>query len=221
MIQSYILIDYNLEHAKEYILSFGKSHNIHPFDIFFVEDEKSLGIEQVRTLQKKILLRPGQGDVKLCATLTGSITIEAQNALLKLLEEPPDSTIVIITAKTKDVLLPTIISRCRVIEVQNDERQNVSRSIVFKDIGKGRESLFLAQTYGKDREEALIFLEALIKMLRERILEYIVRHDETTTLAKTINKAQKTHTIIKTTNVQPRFALEDLLLSSLDISNLL
>ncbi len=46
------------------------------------------------------------------------MTIAAANALLKTLEEPSENSIIILLTSDIDILLPTIVSRCRVINIK-------------------------------------------------------------------------------------------------------
>jgi hypothetical protein len=45
------------------------------------------------------------------------LTVEAQNALLKTLEEPPEEALLLLGAKSESDLLPTILSRCQIIHL--------------------------------------------------------------------------------------------------------
>lgn len=74
--------------------------------------ERSLKIEQVRNFIDQAGLRPFEGAWKVFV-IEGAerLTQEAQNALLKVLEEPPGSTVFCLLAESKDHLLPTIQSR--------------------------------------------------------------------------------------------------------------
>ncbi len=85
------------------------------------DGEKSITIEDVRTLQSQSRLKtPGQAAVRRVFSLLGAdnMTLEAQNALLKLLEAPPTDTILLLTATYPNNLLPTIRSRTQVIPIK-------------------------------------------------------------------------------------------------------
>jgi DNA polymerase III delta prime subunit len=79
-----------------------------------IEDKKSIGIAQAREgihfLQEKplaLLLKV------LIVNRAHLMTDEAQNAMLKTLEEPPDYALIFLLSKTEGALLPTVLSRCR------------------------------------------------------------------------------------------------------------
>lgn len=74
---------------------------------------RSIGIEQIRAVMERISRQPFSGPRSLVIVMEAhKATIEAQNAFLKVLEEPPASSIIILVTERADLLLPTIISRC-------------------------------------------------------------------------------------------------------------
>ena len=85
----------------------------HP-DLHRVEpDGESIRIEQVRHLQRQAALRPAAGPRQLFLIEPADALGEAaQNALLKVLEEPPGSTVFVLIAHQTTPLLPTVVSRC-------------------------------------------------------------------------------------------------------------
>ena len=94
----------------------------YPHQLRIVPDEKNtISIDAIRQLQKFLQLKtPGQEAIRRACIVEHAdrMTTEAQNAFLKMLEEPPADTILILTAATKRQLLPTIISRVQVFAVQ-------------------------------------------------------------------------------------------------------
>jgi DNA polymerase-3 subunit delta' len=79
----------------------------------------SIGIDAVRELQKFTSLKTtGHGDIRRVVLVEDAhaMTTEAQNALLKLLEEPPADTVIIMTADHQQHLLPTVNSRLQVLQ---------------------------------------------------------------------------------------------------------
>ena len=78
-----------------------------------------IGIDQVRDLQHAASLGPYEGKC-LVFIIDGveRMSIEASNALLKTLEEPPSRVLFLLLASHEDDLLPTIRSRCQRLEVR-------------------------------------------------------------------------------------------------------
>lgn len=78
----------------------------------------SLGIEPVRALISGLGLRPYAPGATRVVVIDDAdrLTLEAQNALLKLLEEPPPATLIILIAEQIQSLLITVRSRCQTVQ---------------------------------------------------------------------------------------------------------
>jgi DNA polymerase III gamma/tau subunit len=209
---------------KIYIDSFCQSHSISHFDKIAVTSEKSIGIEQVRTFQKHLSLKPVKSTNKVGIIHNAeTLTIEAQQALLKTLEEPPQHTFLILCAKTSDVLLPTILSRCFIqyLSAQETDGQRQEKSpeeistILTQSLS---EHLSLSQTLGKEKEDTLIWIEQMLHGTRFFIQAYskqpeqIQKRVSYQTLILVSWKLLRAHTLMQT-NVSPRLVLEDILFS--------
>lgn len=87
----------------------------HP-DIIRITHEKpaSIGVEDVRgQLVEDIQIRPYSGRYKIyIIDDADKMTVQAQNAILKTIEEPPEYGIIMLLTENADALLPTILSRC-------------------------------------------------------------------------------------------------------------
>lgn len=94
-----------------------KSSN-HP-DIKIIENEGTIKVEEIRELIKDIQLKPYEGTRKVYIVFNADkMNMQAQNALLKTLEEPPHyATLILLTSKN-DSLLSTIVSRCQVLKLR-------------------------------------------------------------------------------------------------------
>lgn len=77
--------------------------------------EKEIKIDAIKNLQKEFSLTSFGANYRV-AIIRGAqkLNISAQNALLKILEEPPKNTMIILTAEDEKKLLPTIVSRCQI-----------------------------------------------------------------------------------------------------------
>jgi DNA polymerase III delta prime subunit len=74
---------------------------------------RSTGIEQIRRVMEKISRQPFSGPRSVVVIMEAHrATTEAQNAFLKILEEPPPSSVIILVTERTDLLLPTVLSRC-------------------------------------------------------------------------------------------------------------
>ena len=83
-------------------------------DLTIIEpDGNNVKIEQIRELNKKVVEKPIVSTKKVYIINDGqNITKEAQNALLKTLEEPPEYVTIILITTSESAFLPTIKSRC-------------------------------------------------------------------------------------------------------------
>lgn len=93
--------------------------NTYPDHLLLESDGKSIGVEQVRQVSRFFEKTAQIGQCKsTLITAAHTMTVSAANALLKTLEEPnPNNYIVLLTTEL-DTLLPTIISRCFVIDIR-------------------------------------------------------------------------------------------------------
>jgi len=92
----------------------------YPYIHWLHDAEKGVSIEQIRAAQTFMQLKtPGDQAIRrvLIVEQGDTMSTEAQNAFLKLLEEPPADTLIILTASSPNGLLPTIHSRVQSIRV--------------------------------------------------------------------------------------------------------
>lgn len=143
----------------------------HPDLIYFKSGEK-LGIEQARKIKQHLLLKPFQAKGKVIVIEdAAALTTEAQNALLKTLEEPPPQTVVLLGVASESELLPTILSRCQIINLTHDTKDISLDNDLQQDISKLLKANF-SERFAyieklKDREQ---FLYALVKYFRNLLL---------------------------------------------------
>jgi DNA polymerase-3 subunit delta' len=85
--------------------------------LFIAPDEKdTIGIDAVRSIKLFLGERPNISKYRLVVIdRADALTTEAQNALLKITEEPPVRTLLILIAAGKESLLPTLISRLQAV----------------------------------------------------------------------------------------------------------
>lgn len=82
-------------------------------------DKNSLGIDEIRYASQFLQKKPQLGTYKtVLIEQSGLLTVAASNALLKTLEEPTDNSIVVLLTNDLERLLPTIISRVRVLPIR-------------------------------------------------------------------------------------------------------
>lgn len=235
---SFILTSTDQTKRREYIKKYCLELQIDPLDITIIEKDtaikqnlNSIGIEEIRYMQKKLFLKPIKSSTKIVILEDAQLlTIQAQNTLLKVLEEPPVHTIIILSCQSKEPLIPTIISRCKIIDLK-DEKQKLSNQEIndltefIQNLPKMPigEKLKKAEILAKDKEKAIIWTEKIILALREYMLKTYYSDEKSLDLKKSNNLAleqfnniknfQSLHILLRTTNVNPRLLLETTFIS--------
>ncbi len=103
---------------NELIKQFGFSEN-HP-DLLRITEEK-LNVEQAKRVKEFFVLKPYQAKGKgVVISFVKETSVEAQNALLKTIEELPKDGWLLIGTPKESIFLPTTISRCQVIKFTAD-----------------------------------------------------------------------------------------------------
>ncbi len=178
--------------------------NPHP-DLLYLDSTQKLGIEQARKIKESLSLKPYslKGKVIILEDAS-SLTDQAQNSLLKTLEELPKNALFIMGAASDANFLPTILSRCRIVKIDSGAtsyKPNI-------DI----ENLTEADTAGrfeyieklKDRPK---FLSDLVIFFREKMVNN-PKNSQTTKFIKQLVSAQEW----AAANVNTRAILEYLML---------
>jgi len=83
-------------------------------DVLEMDAASNRGIDEIRDLRDKVNLAPAAGRMRVyIIDEVHMLTAEAFNALLKMLEEPPEHVVFVLATTEKHKVLPTIISRCQ------------------------------------------------------------------------------------------------------------
>ncbi len=181
----------------------------------------SIGIEDIRQMQGKVMLRPIKSGYKAIIIQDGQrLTLQAQNALLKTLEEPPASTIIVIIADSEESLLPTIRSRCQVLRLfETEETADLSPAVTFiKNLSRLPigDRLAEAERLARDKEALLTHLETILKAIHF-LIKNTNEPEEHASYLRAGRELQQTYQTLKNTNTNPRLALEHLLLTAFDL----
>lgn len=106
--------------ATTILQTYGQSISDNRFVLSIKPVKNSISIDTIRNIQNFLKLKTiGKQEIRRAIIIEHAelMTIEAQNALLKVLEEPPADTIIFILTSQKIKLLPTLISRCLLLQV--------------------------------------------------------------------------------------------------------
>lgn len=107
-------------------------------DLLWIDSgEKSIGVEEAKKIRRHFHLKPYSTLGKVAVILgADKLTAEAQNSLLKTLEEPPSEANLILTTSQEEKILPTIISRCEIVRIdeQNKNQRRESFKVVIEQL---------------------------------------------------------------------------------------
>lgn len=190
------------------------------------KEEKSIGIENIRDL-KYILSRETEEDFHAVIIFnTQNMTVPAQNAFLKTLEEPPKKVFIFLVCENKYLLLPTIISRVKIISgykllYKNENIDNNSKKLLTNIVVSNQEKIMILCNEICTNKQPLKELDKYLLSLRKMLIESYLK-----------NGSGKSHDLLKArllilivslldakrlikSNINSKFALELSLLNVL------
>lgn len=137
-----------------------------------LEAKTSIGIDQVHALWQQLALKPFSEKKKVVIISPAhALTLPAQQALLKLLEEPPEDTQILLATSLPGKLLPTILSRANMVKVAPQSTD--TETPLYEALTTLKVSACLKQSdeWSKSRQEVINKLKALTIEVRERYLK--------------------------------------------------
>lgn len=156
----------------------------HPDYMVIEPDGNSIKIEQIRFLQKKIQEKPIIASKKVyIINEAEKMTTEAQNCLLKTLEEPPEFATIILIGTQENLFLPTIKSRCMILKFMaiEDEKikQYLQENYGVTGVPKNRLKLFQGSIGKaitlKDKQDDYDKIETLVENINQKDLLEIMQ----------------------------------------------
>lgn len=165
-------------------------------DEMLISDNSQITIDEVRTIQVESSRKPFEGKSKIfIIDNVESMTIEAGNALLKTLEEPPSQVLYILITTDISRVLETIISRCTVFEFAPVETKKI--------VDYFNQNL---------KEKSLIDIQYIAKISRGKIGWAMKAIEEPNILSSRESNLEKLQTLI-TENVTTRLGYVEEILS--------
>lgn len=143
-------------------------------------------IEDIRNLNKFVSLTIGEPTAVVIKNIS-DVTTEGLNAFLKNLEEPQENLYYFLTTSNLHKVLPTIVSRCQIINLKGSYRIEVNKDAESFLTMKTGERLAEIEKI-KDRGEAIAFIDGVIYFLQSKLLEKDIDYKK---IASQIEAAQK------------------------------
>lgn len=150
-------------------------------DIIYVrrlQGKATVGIDLIRQMQDQIAVKPNGDRYIVIIEESGLMTEEAQNCLLKTLEEPPGETVLVLLADNSEHLLPTIRSRCVRYRIEGihgagDDRISGTASELVDLLLSGSPYYRIRKTLGdgrRDRQQTVMLIDCMEQRCRQLAL---------------------------------------------------
>lgn len=103
-------------------------------DVLEDKKTKSISVDEIRTLlNNDIVIKPYSSKYKVYIVDNAEkMNVQAQNALLKTIEEPPAYGVIILLTTNADSFLPTILSRCILLNIKTVEEEQIKKHLMKK-----------------------------------------------------------------------------------------
>ena len=133
-----------------------------------------ISVHEMRALKRKLLLKAFGAKYKVAIIwMAELIRVEGANAFLKLLEEPPERTLLIMTCSDPALLLPTINSRCQRFQLNRLEASEIQTHLEnIKNLPSAEAHEVAAISEGS-MGNALSFLSESTASLRQHYMEWL------------------------------------------------
>jgi len=191
--------------------------NTHP-DLFIIspQENKEIKISQIRDLQINLSLKSYSAPFKAAIIDKAHLlNQEASAAFLKMLEEPKGKTVFILLSEYPEMLLPTILSRVerlRFLAPALRQKSDEEKKLVDEILKIGKQDLLVRFQYAKKLTEAPGDLKEVLDTWLAYFREKLLADIGDVKLRKILKTIQSITFLISTTNVNPRLALEMLML---------
>lgn len=120
----------------------------HP-DLVSIDENKLISVEMVTPIVSDVYMTPYEAEYKVYLIKDASVmTDEAQNKLLKTIEEPPEKVIIILGASSANTLLTTILSRVAKFNLEPLSEHDISNLLVLSGVGENLASVYASCSGG-------------------------------------------------------------------------
>lgn len=143
--------------------------------LFSPEGASGYLVEQVRSITTDATLAPIRANKKIyILDRVDLLGVQAANAFLKTLEEPPEDVVLILLARTVDSVLPTIVSRCQVVPFRTIPDAEAAQLVVQNTGASLEQARFALAAANSSLEGAAAFLKSNERMaFRNRVFEIL------------------------------------------------
>lgn len=197
--QSIILISDRDPDIHIYTDTLATNLTVSPYNRIDIEPDHSIGVDQIRSLREMLKMKPAGGGNRLTVFHKfHTSTPEAQNMLLKILEEPAEHNNFLLIVESLDQILPTIISRCQITYAQRSPKPTKSPCDPFEAMRLSPgERILLTQKLATTKEKALEYFDQMLLGLESRIRDNQTAPFTRLDLSRIMGKLLKAKTMIE------------------------
>jgi DNA polymerase III delta prime subunit len=175
-------------------------------DIFNIGPLSGWGIDKIREINSFLSRKPFSHSNKIVLIQEAqNLQTEAQNALLKNLENPGINNYIFLTTDNSSSLLSTILSRCFVIKIKSSTP--LTQKKLLNITGNIPSDLLTSEKFAQTKDSVLPFLEEQLTLSQKKLIK-----NPSTENRKQIQKIIKAIQMIKS-NVDPKSALDYIMLA--------
>ena len=138
----------------------------------------SFGVDDVREIIDEVNKKPFEGDKKVIIIHQGNkLTIQAQNALLKTIEEPPTEVYILILCESLELILDTIKSRCEIYKLTPLTKDELYKYIAIKgyDYSEEEKASAIAFSEGIPGRIDRYFSDTELQERRDKIVDLLLQ----------------------------------------------
>ncbi|MCX6135517.1 MAG: DNA polymerase III subunit delta' [Ignavibacteriales bacterium] len=145
-----------------------------PYHRILVPKANFIKINSVRTLRREASLSSFEGGKRVfIISHAEEMNPEASNSLLKMLEEPPSDSVFILTTAHKEQLLPTILSRCQLVQFDPLSEEELQAALIDRHGVEPEQAALVARLADGSHTAALELLSIDIVAQRREAVQFL------------------------------------------------
>jgi len=158
-VKSHAVSDHYLEEWRQFVKEQPYGNLFDWYRQIGIEKKQGqIGVDEAQDMVKKLSLKSYEGGYKiLIVWMAEKMNISAANKLLKLIEEPPNKTVLLLLAEDEEQIINTIRSRCQILNFPPLPEQVITDELLLKGVGQ-TEALTIALEANGNFNKALDLL---------------------------------------------------------------
>ncbi len=158
-VKSHAVSDHYLEEWRQFIKEQPYGNLFDWYKLIGIENKQGqIGVDEAQDVVKKLSLKSYEGGYKaLIIWMAEKMNTSTANKLLKLIEEPPDKTVLILIAEDEEQIIQTIRSRCQILHFPRLSEEAISQALIDRGVSK-EDALRISHEANGNFNKALDFM---------------------------------------------------------------